>query len=84
MYMESDMMNLIEKKSIAKALIIGLTSMKMTEEEEDNALFFLKKIVPDPAVSDYIYHSSQFYSDNGELNIDAIINKAFKYSPIAL
>ncbi|BCS88466.1 hypothetical protein PSDVSF_17080 [Pseudodesulfovibrio sediminis] len=40
-------------------------------------------LVPDPAFSDYIFHSSEFYEED-ILDIDRVVEKGFDYKPIAL
>lgn len=72
------------KKALAKELITQIASNEYTEAEEDQFLLQLKEIVPDPDISDYIFWSDEFYDENKNLDIDAILEKAFSYKPIAL
>ena len=83
MHMESDM-KLKEKKAIVKALIIGFISMRLEEEEEDSVLSYFRYLVPDPDFWSYVAHPDDFFDENGEIDIDAMINKGFDYKPIAL
>ena len=54
---------------------------------EENELAIYNKIShlsPDPEWSDYVFHSDEFYREDGTLDIDAVVEKIFSYKPIQL
>lgn len=71
------------KKTEVKHLLCELMAVP-EEEREAEILEILDRLSPDPAYLDYIYNSMEFYDDNDNLNIDAVIEKIFSYNPIQL
>ena len=57
-------------------LVKKIAAVDGTEEEIDNMLELLKKNVPDPRVSNYIFHTN--------LTPEEIVDKALAYRPIQL
>ena len=71
-------MNLkIKKERIHNLIVKLLENASLDDKAQEDLLFEIKKLSPDPAVSDYI-----FWEDN--LTIDEIVDKAFSYKPIIL
>ncbi len=67
-----------DRKSEIKNMIIELLENKaLSDAEQEDLLFKITSLSPDPAISDYI-----FWEDG--LTIDEIIEKAFAYKPIIL
>ena len=54
------------------------------EERESEILERLDEISPDPKYLDYIFNSYEFYSEDDELDMEAITKKVFGYKPICL
>lgn len=73
----------VNKKMQMKCLIKALLQAK-GESAQDKIYDELRLISPDPEWSDYIFHSSEFYDENEELDIDKLIEKVFSYKPIQL
>jgi len=57
-------------------LVKKIVTVQGTEEEIDGMLELLKKNVPDPRVSNYIFYD--------ELTPEQIVDKALSYKPIQL
>ena len=77
-------MNEEEKKALAKQLILKLLNGPSTDSENNKIAEELRRIVPDPDLTEYIFWSDEFYDEEENLDIDAILEKAFSYKPIAL
>ena len=77
------MVSVNQKKIKMKRLIKALSQAK-GEKAQDKIYDELRLISPDPEWSDYIFHSSEFYDENEELDIDKLIEKIFSYKPIQL
>ena len=76
-------MSVEEKKEKIKELIIELLAVP-TDEREEIISEKLDKLSPDPYYSDYLFHSSTYEKSNGEIDIDAVVEKIFSYKPIQL
>jgi hypothetical protein len=71
-------MDNIEIKYEVKRMIVELLENEsLTDVEQEELLFQITKLSPDPEISDYI-----FWEDG--LTIDEIVEKAFAYKPIIL
>lgn len=77
-------MNEEEKKALAKQLILKLLNGPSTDSENNKIAEELRRLVPDPDLTKYIFWSDEFYDDNEILDVDAVLEKAFSYKPIAL
>ena len=71
------------KKERMKELVLELLSIP-DEEREDAILEELDTLSPDPAYTNYIFHSNEFINTDGEFMIDEYLEKVFSYKPIAL
>ena len=72
------------EKDTVKKLILDLVSGKISEEKQDEIYEKISQISPDPEWSDYIFVSFEFYDNQNNLNIDAVVEKIFSYKPILL
>lgn len=72
-----------EKKSEIARLISQLLSQK-TEEEQDEVYDKIDQLSPDPEWSRYVFHSSEFYDEAENLDIEAVVEKIAAYKPIIL
>ena len=72
-----------ETKNKVKLLITELLEVP-SEEREEIILVELDKLSPDPGYTDYLYHSCEYEKTEGEIDIDAVIEKIFSYKAIQL
>ena len=72
-----------ETKNKVKKLIVELLDIP-SEEREKIILGELDTLSPDPGYSDYLYHSREYEKTDGEIDINAVIEKIFSYKPIQL
>ncbi|MEM9989944.1 MAG: hypothetical protein AAF723_10540 [Pseudomonadota bacterium] len=74
-----------EKKKHIKRLIKKLLfDHSIGEDTQDNILEKIETLSPDPEISDYIFHSDEFWNEDDDFDIDGVIDKAFSYQPIIL
>lgn len=71
----------IDRKAEALKLLNEYYSNRdvLSEEEVDNIFQRLSEMIPDPAISDYV-----FFPDGPEMTPEEIINKAFSYKPVIM
>lgn len=72
------------KIKIKNMIIELLENEKLNDREQEGLLFKIKKLSPDPEISDYIFWDKGEFWEGDKIKIDAIIEKAFAYKPIIL
>ena len=72
------------EKEKVKNLILELVSTSVNEDREEEINEQLDQLCPDPEWSDYIFWSDKYLHSDGEINIDALVEKIFSYQKINL
>ena len=71
-------------KSELATKIRRLVACEVPENEEDAYLAEMSRNILDPQWMSYIYHTNDYYTAEGALDIDAVCDKILSYKPIAL
>lgn len=64
------------KRHIHDLLVGLLQSDDQTQQDQITLRLMLDS--PDPDILDYIYHSTEFYDEDGVLDLDAVVDMAFQ------
>ena len=76
-------MGVEEEKAKIKILLCEIVKCR-DESRQVKIIEQLDRISPDPRHIDYIYQTDDFYGEDGNIDIDAIVEKIFSYKPIQL
>ena len=72
-----------EKKTRVHKLIVELLTIP-SEERQEEIVEELNRISPDPYHIDYIYQTDDYVDEDGNIDVDAVVEKIFSYKPIQL
>lgn len=61
-----------------------LLDMKKSQEEHDRIFLSIAQNTLDPQWSDHIFHSDEFYDDNGNIDLERVADKILGFQPISL
>lgn len=70
------------KSEIAR--LIRQMLLPQPEEEQDETYEKIGRLSPDPDWSNYIFHSSEFYDEAEDLDVEGVVEKIASYKPIIL
>ena len=65
-------------------LIKELLEIPDSEEKQTEIFLEISRISPDPEWSNYVFGGSDYYDEDDNLNLEAVMDKIFSYKPIIL